>query len=90
MASILAYLSSNRTPFFVEISNAICFGILFLLSAVKKKKLNYLISYQINKKSVGLLHLPILIQLKIFCVTPSSFDKRYFCRTSEVGVVLDK
>jgi hypothetical protein len=36
MANIHEYLSNSRTPFVVEISNVICFGILSLLSAVKQ------------------------------------------------------
>jgi hypothetical protein len=36
MANIHEYLSNSRTPFVVEISNVICFGILSLLSDVKQ------------------------------------------------------
>jgi len=36
IAIILKYLSTNRTPFVVEISNMISLGIISLLSAVRK------------------------------------------------------
>jgi hypothetical protein len=39
-ASILKYLSTNRNPFAVEISNMISLGILSLFSAMWKKKIN--------------------------------------------------